>query len=67
MQIFPSMKPKETHPQSAELFWHCLDEVINMGHPLVKLVQLIDWSVFEREWSGYFPSKKTARPAPAVW
>jgi len=56
------MKPKESYPQSAELFRHRLDEVINMNHPLAKLAQLIDWSVFEREWSGYFPSNK-GRPA----
>ena len=56
------MKPKERNPQSAELFRHRLDEIINMGHALVKLAQLIDWSVFEREWGGYFPSGK-GRPA----
>jgi len=33
-----------------------------MKHPLVKLAHLIDWSVFEREWAGHFPSKK-GRPA----
>src|SRR5215469_2718675 len=56
------MKPKETYPKSSELFAHRLDEIINMNHPLVKLAQLIDWSVFEREWAGHFPSK-TGRPA----
>ena len=56
------MNPKESYPQSAELFRHWLDEVINMNHPLAKLARLIDWSVFEREWSGYFPSNK-GRPA----
>jgi len=35
---------------------------INMTHPLVKLAQLIDWSVFEREWAAHFPSNK-GRPA----
>ena len=29
---------------------------------LVKLAALIDWEVFEREWSGFFPSH-TGRPA----
>jgi IS5 family transposase len=29
---------------------------------LVKLATLIDWEVFEREWSGFFPSGK-GRPA----
>jgi IS5 family transposase len=56
------MKPKETYPQSADLFRCRLDEIINMEHVLVKLARLIDGSVFAREWSGYFPSKK-GRPA----
>ena len=37
-------------------------DLINLDHPLVKLADLIDWSVFEKEWSGFFPSK-TGRPA----
>lgn len=56
------MKPKERSPQSAELFRSRLDEILNMEHALVKLARLIDWSVFEREWAGYFPGK-TGRPA----
>ena len=33
-----------------------------MRHELVKLETLIDWDVFEREWTGFFPSH-TGRPA----
>jgi IS5 family transposase len=59
------MKPKAKVSQSAKLFEHRLDEIINMNHSLVKLAQVIDWSVFEREWAGYFPSKR-GRPATAA-
>jgi IS5 family transposase len=44
------------------MFRHRLDEILNMSHPLMKLTQLIDWSVFEQKWSLYFPSGK-GRPA----
>lgn len=33
----PSMSPKPSQPQTAELFCPRLDEQINMKHPLVKL------------------------------
>ena len=52
------MKPKESSPQSADMFRHRFDEVINMARPLVKLLQLLDWSVFEQKLAGYFPSDK---------
>jgi IS5 family transposase len=59
------MKPKAPPVQSEKLFEHRLDEIINMDHSLVKLSQLIDWSVFEREWAGYFPSKRGRPATPA--
>jgi len=36
--------------------------MIDPCHELVKLAALIDWEVFDREWSGFFPST-TGRPA----
>jgi hypothetical protein len=39
-----------------------LVDLIDLRHVLVKLTALIDWDVFEREWSGFFPSA-TGRPA----
>ena len=36
--------------------------MIDMRHELVKLAELIDWEVFERERVGFFPSH-TGRPA----
>ncbi|ATE59098.1 IS5 family transposase [Thauera sinica] len=56
------MGPKPKGPQTGELFRQPLAELINGRHPLVKLAELIDWSVFEREWAPLFPSGR-GRPA----
>ena len=46
------MAPKGKHPSTGDLF----------RHPLVRLSEAIDWSIFETRWSVFFPSK-TGRPA----
>lgn len=56
------MGPKGKHPSTGDLFQQPLAELINLKHPLVKLAELIDWSVFETRWAEYFPSH-TGRPA----
>ena len=56
------MGPKPKGPQTGELFRQLLAELINGKHPLVKLAELIDWNVFEREWAPLFPSRR-GRPA----
>ena len=56
------MGPKGKHPSTGDLFQQPLVELINLKHPLVKLADLIDWSIFETRWSAFFPSK-TGRPA----
>ncbi|MDP2281472.1 MAG: IS5 family transposase, partial [Methylotenera sp.] len=56
------MGPKCQSPASGELFQQLLTDLINLQHPLVKLAALIDWAVFQTQWTGYFPSK-TGRPA----
>lgn len=56
------MGPKPSGPQSEDMFRQRLDELVNLKHPLAQLAQHIDWSVFEREWSGHFPSSR-GRPA----
>ena len=56
------MGPKGKHPSTGELFQQPLSELINLQHPLVKLAELIDWSVFETRWAVFFPSR-TGRPA----
>lgn len=59
------MGPKPSVPPHNDLFRQRLDELVNLKHPLVQLSGLIDWSVFEREWAGYFPSTR-GRPATAA-
>ena len=56
------MGPKGNHPSTGDLFQQPLAELINLKHPLVKLAELIDWSVFETHWAAFFPSR-TGRPA----
>ncbi len=56
------MKPRKPPPEQDDLLRARLVEMIDMRHELVKLADLIDWEVFEREWAGYFPSH-TGRPA----
>ena len=41
------MPPKKPAPRSDELFRSQLDNMIDMGHALVKLARLIDWSRFD--------------------
>ena len=50
------MRPKGKHPSTGDLFQQPLAELINLKHPLVKLADLIDWSVFETRWAEFFPS-----------
>jgi IS5 family transposase len=56
------MGPPGKHPSTGDLFQHPLAELINLKHPLVKWVELIDWSIFETRWTEFFPSH-TGRPA----
>ena len=56
------MKPRKPPVEQDDLLRARLVEMIHMRHELVKLAALIDWDVFEGEWSGFFPSH-TGRPA----
>ena len=58
------MGPKPNTPSSNDLFRQRLDELVNPNHPLAQLAQHIDWSGFEHEWAGFFPSHR-GRPATA--
>src|SRR5471030_303971 len=59
------MGPKPAGSQSADMFRQRLDELVNLKHPLAQLSTHIDWSVFEREWAGHFPSSR-GRPATST-
>ena len=56
------MKPKARHPSTRDLYQQPLEEQINLKHPLVRLGNLINWSLFEEKCSEFFPSH-TGRPA----
>ena len=56
------MKPKKRTTEQDDLLRPRLIDMIDPRHELVKLTALIDWEVFEREWSGFFLSG-TGRPA----
>ena len=58
------MGPKPSTPKNNDLFRQRLDELVNPRHPLAQLSQHIDWSVFEQQWTGLFPSSR-GRPATA--
>ncbi len=55
------MGPKGKHPSTGDLFQQPLAELINLKHPLVKLAELIDWSVFETRWAEYQPGNSIGR------
>ena len=55
------MKPRIPPPEQDDLLRARLVEMIDRRHELVKLADLIDWEVFEREWAGLFPSS-SGRP-----
>jgi IS5 family transposase len=56
------MKHRTRPPEQDDLLRPRLVDLIDQRHELVKLTALIDWEVFDREWSGFFPSA-TGRPA----
>ena len=56
------MGQKGKHPSTSDLFQPPLLELINAKHPLVKLAEWIDGSVFETRWSALFTSR-TGQPA----
>ncbi len=56
------MKHRPRPREQNDLLRPRLVDMIGQRHELVKLAELIDREVFEREWGGFFPSGK-ARPA----
>ncbi len=57
------MGPKKSLPSgSDDLFRNRLENMIDQRHPLVRLAEAIDWSVFEERWGALFDSG-LGRPA----
>ena len=58
------MEPRNSEPSPQdELFRNRLENIIDQRHELVRLAELIDWEVFDREWGELFSDK---RGAPAI-
>lgn len=56
------MKHRSRPPEQDDLLRPRLIDMIDTRHELVKLAALIDWEVFESQWTVFFPSG-TGRPA----
>ena len=56
------MKHRSHPPAQDDPLRPRLVDMIDPRHELVRLAALIDWSWFEREWAGFFPSDE-GRPA----
>ena len=57
-------KPRDERQK--ELFRPALDQVIDMGHPLVRLVVEIDWGFLEQRFASVCatgPASRRCRPA----
>jgi transposase, IS5 family len=59
------MRPKERRDTGqTDLLRSRLDAIIDMGHPLVKLAQTIDWSFLERQFGAVYEDKPGRPPLP---
>lgn len=47
-----------------ELFRPALDQIIDMGHPLVRLAQQIDWGFLDRQLGGVYKPGAGHPPLP---
>jgi len=48
------MQPKSAFCDQGDLFRSRLDQILNRQHPLFKLADSIDWSVFEKEFGSLY-------------
>ncbi|MEH2544577.1 IS5 family transposase [Bradyrhizobium sp. AZCC 2262] len=59
------MRPRERRETGqADLLRSRLDAIIDMGHPLVKLAQTIDWSFLEQRFGAVYEDKPGRPPLP---
>ena len=56
-------KPRDERQK--DLFRPALDQIIDMGHPLVRLAQEIDWSFLERRFASVCEAGPGQPPLPA--
>ncbi len=48
------MKPSKLSRRSGDLFRERLDAIIDMGHPLVQLGELVPWSDFDEAFGRFY-------------
>src|SRR5438445_2819180 len=59
------MRPRERRETGqTDLLRSRLDAIIDMGHPLVKLAQTIDWSFLEQRFGAVYEDKPGRPPLP---
>ncbi|TLN11868.1 IS5 family transposase, partial [bacterium] len=51
------MKPKSSSSDQGDLFRSRLDQILNRRHPLFRLADAIDWTVFEKEFGPLYVEK----------
>jgi len=51
------MKPKTSATGQEDLFRSRLDQILNRRHPLFRLANTIDWSVFDKEFGSHYVAK----------
>jgi len=61
------MKHRARPPEQDDLLRPRLIDMIDPRHELVKLAALIDWEVFESQWSGSSPRAPAARRRRPGW
>ena len=58
------MRPKERRDNGQnDLFKARLDQIVDLGHPLAKLAQTIDWRFLEERFGAVYSDKPAQRPA----
>jgi IS5 family transposase len=61
------MGPKATTPSGNQPPRPRLDEQIDLGHPLARLVALIDWQEIERSFGAHWPPSAVAQRCRRAW
>ena len=56
-------KPRDNRHK--DLFRPALDEIINLGHPLVRLAEEIDWDFLDRRFASVCASGPGQPPLPS--
>src|SRR5216117_1589655 len=59
------MRPRERRETSEQDLFHSrLEAIIDLGHPLLKLAQTIDWSFLEQRFGAVYEDKSGRPPLP---